>query len=295
MSNHNAYGPLPSVFKPIIAETDPKAERAHYSDALLRDSAHRPLETFDGRYLLCMETGQLVREAFTLDTQTAYDQHWQNMQTVEPPADWKVKRRAQWLRQMEPYRKTNRLFEVGCGQGMTLRAATQSGWQAEGSEVAPTAAKMAEDFSNAHVHIGLTETMKLDEGQFDVVLCDNVFEHFNQPSKALEVMTNALRPGGVIYVQTLNSACWSLAKHPHDWFYFSEGHLHLPTLRSLEAYCKQVGLRMTQIKTHGYSSAPRLRATKAGWLHSRKDKIISMVAARMGWGHRLECMMIKDA
>lgn len=47
--------------------------------------------------------------------------------------------------------------------------------------------------------------MKLNHNSFDVVVADNVFEHFMDPEKVMEQANGVLKKGGRLEVPTFNS------------------------------------------------------------------------------------------
>ena len=133
------------------------------------------------------------------------------------------------------------------------------------------------------------ESIDLEPDRYDVFLLNNVFEHLVEPHRVLCKLARALRPGGVIFIQTGNASSLSLWARPQDWVYFHPGHLHFPTLGSLQLYCDAAGLEIAQLKTHGFRSA-RTKEERGG-LRKPIDKLVASFAGRAGLGHRLKCLL----
>ena len=53
-------------------------------------------------------------------------------------------------------------------------------------------------------HIGAIESLPLPDQSFDVVVCDNVLEHLDQPARVFAEVRRVLRPGGVFLAKTPN-------------------------------------------------------------------------------------------
>jgi 2-polyprenyl-3-methyl-5-hydroxy-6-metoxy-1,4-benzoquinol methylase len=68
----------------------------------------------------------------------------------------------------------------------------------------------------ADVH-RLSETVGVE--RFDVIISCATFEHFKYPTLAAHEVMKALKVGGLLYVQTVQS--FPLHAYPHDYFRFS--------------------------------------------------------------------------
>lgn len=261
--------------------TDPESRTRRRCDAVDRETEQQALRTNRGTYWMCSQTGQLERQREKIDLAQHYDEEWSEKSS--PDRDHRRAASYQrWLARLEPYRQTGRLFEVGTGQGLFLRTAAAAGWEASGTELSPFAAQRAREVSGATVFTDPAETVPLEDGTLDVVLLNNVLEHLAQPRLALIRLSRALRPGGAMFLQTLNAQSLCLARQPFDWKYFHEGHLFIPTLISLDAYFAAAGLRTVRRSTHGYHSVPRRKL---------RDKLTANVAGRLGLGHRVKCVV----
>ena len=227
------------------------------------------------------------------DLSDFYDDYWDNRSQVTPPDQRQIDQYKSFLKRFTPYRQTGRLLEVGCGKGIMLKAALELGWNADGTDVSPTVMEYVQQHVDTKVYVGPLEQMNFETNVYDVVLCNNVFEHFENPSQAMCVMTAALRPGGLLYIQTLNAASRATARHPHEWYYYNLGHLFVPTLASLQIYADRFGMSLSGSRTHGYTSVPRGRSKEGGALTRRVDKFVAALAGMTGTGHRIEVMMSK--
>lgn len=76
---------------------------------------------------------------------------------------------------------------------------------------------------------------------FDAILCPAVLEHIERPWVAMYSMSQMLRSGGVLYVQTHQT--FPLHGYPNDYFRFSE--------QALRTLCFDAGL---EVLTAGYDS-----------------------------------------
>jgi len=106
------------------------------------------------------------------------------------------------LLEMLPRRSGLRIFEVGAGEGATLRAAKEHGlatYTAGVELVAPE--RDAPNPSGVDLFlIGDFETMDIGVfgGGFDAVICADVLEHLRDPWTSVRRMSQLLKPGGVL-------------------------------------------------------------------------------------------------
>jgi SAM-dependent methyltransferase len=254
---------------------------------------HRRLVTTAGDYWVCSITGQLER----VDRETAktgiYDEHWKNLVEQGRPTPHELQDGLKLIKRFEKLKKTGRMFEVASGLGTVLRAAQESGWQAEGVEFSAFAADHVQQVCGAHVHAGAVEDIDLEPGAYDLVIMDNIFEHLFEPRKVLEKMSRALRPGGAIFFQTLNAQCYSLHNRPTDWHYFGPGHLVVPTLVSLKQYLRHAGLRSESLKTLGFHISSHRSKHELNKPTRSIEKTIANVARHTRRGHRLQAVLRK--
>ena len=296
--NTGAIGPeFPRLLRKAWALSDPSTRRERPCDALDRPTMQQKFHTLNGDYWICSETGQMTREhqvadVFQLDL---YEASWQRrIDAGQTHLDNRRHGHARWLGRLAPYRQTGRLFEVGAGLGGFLQAAVQAGWKAEGNELSSVASGHANRQAGVRVISGPMERVTLEPRVYDVVLCNNVFEHLSQPRRVLNHLAASLRPGGVIYFQTLNAQSLSLWFEPRGWLYFAKGHLYAPTLVSLRHYFQGAGLRVMRRETHGFRWVARGEGSRRPQ-RTAGEKLMSILAARLGRGHRVKCMLQRPA
>ena len=260
-------------------------------DALNELTPHQKLRTIRGDYWICSVTGQFSFDGALVDAELRYDQLWQAKISQIPESARQKAEHARWLGRVEPYRKTGQLFEVGAGSGTFLRDAIAAGWHAHGNDLSKVAIEQAHKTSGVEVIHGPIEQIDLDRRCYDVILCNNVFEHLQQPRMALCKMAAALRPGGVLFLQTLSAQSLSLWFQPTGWLHYSPGHLLVPTLVSLAHYFERARLAPTRFETHGFRSAASEVARQTRQRRKLFDKLMSLLAARINLGHRVKYLL----
>ena len=156
------------------------------------------------------------------------------------------------LREFEPYRQTNRFLEVGCSAGGFLRRVAEHGWQAFGVEPETDSANYCRDELGLNVHIGTLDDATYETASFDVVYSNAVIEHVAQPSELLQQAFALLRPGGLLYADTVNLASYTYENLGARWKLFDPlMHLSLYTPATLREHCERAGFAVEKIETHG--------------------------------------------
>lgn len=113
--------------------------------------------------------------------------------------------------------KGARVLDVGCGGGLLSEAMARAGADVVGIDLAPAVLEVA------RLHL-LESGLKVDYretgaealaqamgGQFDVVTCLEMLEHVPDPASVIRACADLLRPGGRLFVSTLNRTPRSFA------------------------------------------------------------------------------------
>ncbi|HYE35045.1 class I SAM-dependent methyltransferase [Methylocaldum sp.] len=146
-----------------------------------------------------------------------------------------------------PPLESGRMLEIGCASGAFLARMAGKGWQVEGIEFSPTAAKNAQE-AGFSVHCGSLESAPEPIRQFDLVVGWMVLEHLHDPVLALDKLHRWTRKDGWLAISVPNAACFQL-----DWFRQRWFPLHLPahlyhfTPETLEALLNATGWRIEKI------------------------------------------------
>jgi len=108
------------------------------------------------------------------------------------------------MTELERFRKTGRLLEVGSGYGFFLEMASNAGWDAVGVEISSYACKVAES-KGCKVYNCSLEDIPFNPESFDVIVMWDVIEHFTSPARIVHQCFNLLRPGGALILKTPNA------------------------------------------------------------------------------------------
>jgi 2-polyprenyl-3-methyl-5-hydroxy-6-metoxy-1,4-benzoquinol methylase len=119
---------------------------------------------------------------------------------------WPVRRQsaARFWKDLEKYRQTGKLLDVGCSYGFFLEEAQRQSWRVMGVEPAPDQGAWARQ------HLGLQvvedlEGRELEPHSFDVLTLWDVIEHIEEPHNFLQRCHKLLRPGGLLLLKTPNA------------------------------------------------------------------------------------------
>ena len=100
-----------------------------------------------------------------------------------------------------------RLLDVGAATGFFLKLAAERGWAVAGLEVSDYAVRIAER-SGLPVAQGTLEAARFPDNFFDAVVLLDVIEHVAEPGRLVAQVSRLLRPGGVVAINTPDTASW---------------------------------------------------------------------------------------
>lgn len=130
----------------------------------------------------------------------------------------------------EKFRKTNRILDVGCGNGLFLEVARKRNWEVYGTEFTSENVTRCRE-KNIEVFQGDITQNTFDKASFDVVVSFEVIEHINNPHYYAAAIRNLLRRGGIFYFTTPNfnalnkyilGSKWNIVEFPEHLCYFTK-------------------------------------------------------------------------
>jgi len=187
---------------------------------------------------------------------------------------------------------TGRILDVGCSEGQFLE--TMTGWDCYGTELARQSYLVAcGKFGADRIVPAAISDSPFEDGFFDVVALQDVFDHMPDPLGALRDCLRLLRPGGLLVIKVHNISClyarvtgprFYAVIPPYHLSYFSPatlrvalertgfevlGHEFLPHLLFLQT----VFLRLASNRKEGvcYRIYRALSGTRVGRVRIRKN------------------------
>jgi 2-polyprenyl-6-hydroxyphenyl methylase/3-demethylubiquinone-9 3-methyltransferase len=103
-----------------------------------------------------------------------------------------------------------RALDVGCGGGLLSEALSRHGARVSGIDLAPGMVEVArlhaaEEGLEVDYRVASAEELAASDAQsFDVITCMEMLEHVPQPAHMLATLACLVRPGGSVFVSTLN-------------------------------------------------------------------------------------------
>lgn len=103
-----------------------------------------------------------------------------------------------------------RVVDVGCGGGLLCEALTREGSHVVGIDMAPGMIEVArlhaaQDGLDIDYRLVAADALaETQPGGFDVVTCMEMLEHVPDPAAMVGCLARLVRPGGAIFVSTLN-------------------------------------------------------------------------------------------
>ncbi len=102
------------------------------------------------------------------------------------------------------------ILDVGCGGGILTEALATCSTHVTGLDMAQKALDVAKmhssDWTNppTYLHSTAEEHALTHKGAYDVVTCLELIEHVPDPAKLVKALTDLVKPGGDVFISTLN-------------------------------------------------------------------------------------------
>ncbi len=184
------------------------------------------------------------------------------------------------LDRFEPYRKTNRMLDVGCGPGLFLIEAKKRGWEVYGTEFTTEQINYLKK-QGIKTSLGKLTPDNFEKESFDVIISSEVIEHINNPIEEMAMFNSFLRTGGLTYITTpnFNAIERFILKSKYNIIIYPE-HLSYYTPKTIDLLLKKSGFEKVKIKTTGISIS-RIKNSLNKDSNSHKDNINNDEALRV--------------
>lgn len=141
------------------------------------------------------------------------------------------------------------MLDVGCGSGVSLIEAKALGAVAFGIEADPNVKQIAEALS-LNIHFGSLEDQPFAENRFDLIVMNQVIEHFPNPDLALKTLRGRLTSNGRMVLVFPNTASLWRRLSGKRWInWHIPYHLHHFDLKHFERMAQQCGLEVLRSRT----------------------------------------------
>lgn len=213
----------------------------------------RALKEYSKHHLVkCRNCSFVFSRKIPSDSELAYvyNTFFIIQQSVSPIT---VKRYNEMLDYFEPFRKTNNIIDVGCGDGYFLDEAKKRGWNVYGTEYMDTKVEFCRQ-KGINMSQGILDPRNYAPEFFDVIVSIEVIEHINNAKDEIKNFYSMLRPGGIVYLTTphynslsrhLFHGKWNIIDYP--------SHLSYYTKKTLRRLFKDAGFTLTRFATTGFS------------------------------------------
>lgn len=165
------------------------------------------------------------------------------------------------------YKPSGTLLDIGAGCGVLLWAAKRLGYSATGIE---PSAYLCEVGARRGLDIrqGVFPEVTLDK-EFDVITITDVLEHVNDPALLIRDAMKQLRPDGILFVTTPDSASFMARILGNRWWHYRIAHIGYFNRRNLTMLLENAGLRILAMSRPVWHF-------KAGYLVNRVKKYVPL-------------------
>jgi 2-polyprenyl-3-methyl-5-hydroxy-6-metoxy-1,4-benzoquinol methylase len=273
-----------------------------------------PLKGYERHYLVKSKSSGFVF-CNKIPTQQELYNHYLTYNREDYLSPVTIKRLNEVLDSFEPYRKTNKILDIGCGVGFMLEQAKKRGWDVYGTEYTEKAIEICEA-KGIKMSKGKLDPAWFENESFDVITSLEVIEHINNPIEEVGHFRNLLRKGGLLYFTTPNFNAierfilkdqYNIIGYPEHLCYYTPRTINY--LLSKNGFSKKglltTGFSVTRIKTStGQSNEGLISATSSDELIRNKlednpffsiaKKLLNKTLTLLGIGNSLKGWYVKN-
>lgn len=211
----------------------------------------KPLKGYEKHYLVKSPVGFVF--CLRMPTGQELQEHYAKYTREEYYSPLTRQRYRDLLDSWEPYRKTNKILDIGCGTGFFLEVAKEKGWEVYGTEYTSNAIAICKS-KGISMQQGKLDATHYREEMFDVITSFEVIEHINNPIEEVKNIHSILRKGGLFYLTTpnFNALERRILKANYNVIEYPE-HLSYYTPKTLNYLLTRNGFKKKKILTTGVS------------------------------------------
>jgi SAM-dependent methyltransferase len=201
--------------------------------------------------------------------------------------------------------KPGTMLELGCGRGELLRGGANRGWTVRGIEMTEEFARIAQERYGIAVECASIKEAETLRGSHDVILLAAILEHLYEPAETLRLVREALRPGGIVFIDVPNE-CSLMTRVGNAYMRFQGKRWAVnlsPTFApfhvvgfcpvSLRHLLHRVGFRVLSLQLHRWNNAlPIAKGIQAGLERRGLDAVLSL-GKMVGMGAGITCWAVR--
>jgi SAM-dependent methyltransferase len=186
------------------------------------------------------------------------------------------------LSRLERYVRPGSMLEVGAYTGVFLSLAKSSGWRVQGIEPSAWAVGQAHELHGLRIRQGMMDPTLFGRETFDAVVMWDVIEHLTDPLATLRGVFDALRPGGIVAISTMDVDSIPARVSRGRWPWFMTMHRVYFSRSTLRRMLEDAGFADVRMNVH-------IRWVSIGYLSSRMAAALRLpgrpLAALVRWLH----------
>ena len=146
-----------------------------------------------------------------------------------------------------------KVLDLGCGSGGILLRARDK-YDCHGVEISSYLVDLANQNEGMTVRLGDIQDIDFGDEQFDAITMVSIIEHLDDPIGTVKRCYELLKPGGALFVKTVNYTCWNHGIMREKWVGLRPpDHVVYFTPKNIKQALLNVGFKSVK-NTYGYLS-----------------------------------------